>query len=46
LNDDEISPRSHLKIPELIDFSKFLNPVVIEMPNEESHKKHMKNKKI
>jgi hypothetical protein len=45
LSGDELTPRSLLKIPELIDFSKFLNPVVKEMPNEEKNQKHKKNKK-
>ena len=43
LNDDELTP--HLKIPELIDFQKFLNTTVQEMPNEEKPKKYTKNKK-
>ena len=45
LSEDEHTPQSLLKIPELIDFQKFLNTTVQEMPNEEKPKKYTKNKK-
>lgn len=44
-NDDELSPNSSLKIPEIIDFSKFNDIVVEDMQNDETHQKQKKNKK-